>query len=146
MSNEPVSVTTRARSVHVLHGVLLAGLSHSLLSLKKCLAVLVELKSGDHAVRGMDGDLMLLSITLLSDDFLNVDAPSSAVDGLHLTLSAFVGTAHDLDLVTLSHGNRSNVVLLFKICRQVTAHELSSDAGRSGEVCLPGLSTLARNA
>ena len=89
---------------------------------------------------------MLLSITLLSDDFLNVDAPSSAVDGLHLTFSTLVGTAHDLNLITLSDGDGTDVVLLFKICRQVTAHELSSDAGRSGEVCLSGLSTLARNA
>ena len=133
------------QSVHVLHSMLLGGLGNSLLSLKKCLAVLVELECGDHAVRWVDWDLMLLSITLLSDDFLNVDAPSSAVDGEHLAFSALVGSAHNLDNVALSNWDRSHVVLLLKICRQVTAQELSSDAGRSGEVCLPGLSALARH-
>ena len=133
-------------SIHVLHGVFRAGLSDSLLSLKKCLTVLIELECADHAVRWVDWDLMLLTITLLSDDFLNVDTPSSTVDGLYLTFSTLVSSTHDLDLVTLSHGDGSNIVLLFKICRQVTAQHLSSDAGRSGEVCLSGLSTLARYA
>ena len=133
-------------SVHVLHGVFLARLSDSLLSLKKCLAVLIELECANHAVRWVDWDLMLLTITLLSDDFLNVDTPSSTVDCLNFTFSSFVSSTHDLDLITLSHGDGSNIVLLFKICRQVTAHKLSSNAGRSGEVCLSGLSTLARYA
>lgn len=54
--------------------------------------------------------------------------PSLAVDGLNLAFSAFVGSAHDFDGVTLANRDRAHVVLGPQILTQVTTHDLSSDA------------------
>jgi len=93
--------------------VLVLGHNNSLLALKHGLAVLVELERGDDDVGGVDRELDLLGVSLFPHDFLNVDAPSSAVDGNDLTFTALVGATHDLDLITLAHGDGANFVLLF---------------------------------
>ena len=100
-----------ARSVHLGHLLVLVS-SDSLLSFEEGLAVLVELERGDKNIGSVDGELSLLSVGLLLHTFLNVEAPTSAVHGLDLTVTVLEGSTHDLDLVTLPHGDGSHVVLL----------------------------------
>ena len=83
--------------------VLLLG--DSLLSLKECLSVLVELELSDQDVAGVNGDLGLLSVGLLSDDLFDVEAPLLSVDSLDLAFSSLLGSTHDLDSVALADGN-----------------------------------------
>ena len=84
----------------------------SLLSLEEVLAVSILLERGDKAVGSGDGDLSLLTVGLLLNDFLNVEASSSAVDRGDFTFTALVAAAHDLDLVTLSDWDASHTVLV----------------------------------
>ena len=59
-----------------------------------------------------------------------------------LALSALVLSSHNQDLVVLSDGERSGGVLLSELLAQRRRHDLSLEAGRSGEVSLPGLSSV----
>ena len=105
--------------------VLLLG--DSLLSLKECLSVLVELELSDQDVAGVNGDLGLLSVGLLSDDLFDVEAPLLSVDSLDLALTTLAASAHDLHGVTLADGDCAHVVLSAEFLVQVAAHDLSSD-------------------
>ena len=69
----------------------------------------------------------LLTVGLLSDDFLDVESPSLSVDSLDLALSALEGAAHDLHGVTLADGDGADLVLGSELLAQVTTHDLSSD-------------------
>ena len=134
-------------SVHLAHLlVLVLGGDGSLLAFKEGLAVLVELEGGDGAVGRVDGNVSLLSVQLFLDDFLNVDASTSAVHSGNLTLTALEGTSEDLDGVTLAHGDGAHGVLLLKVLGKVAGHHNATDAGGGGEVSLAGLSTLAGHA
>ena len=97
----------------------------------------------------MNWDLDLLAVLLVSNNLLNVDAPSSSVHGQHLAglaLDSAVGTsALDHNDVSLSHWDGSGFVFVSKFLAQVAAHDLSSDAAGGGEVSLSGLSSLAGN-
>ena len=114
-------VKLRLRSVLLVNlRVLLVGAS--LLALEDLLAVGVELKGGDSDVAWVDGDLSLLTVGLLLNDFLNVNASASAVDGVDLALDVLVGAVHDADLVVLAHGEGSHLVLVLQVLGQVRAH------------------------
>jgi hypothetical protein len=102
-------------SVHLVNLLVLIISDLAVLSLEGGLAGLVELKSGDHAVAGVDGKLCLLTVDLLLNDFLNVNASASAVDGLDLTFGLLLATNHDLDLVTLADGEGTNIVLVLEV-------------------------------
>ena len=85
----------------------------------------------------------VLTVGLIFDDLFDVEGPFLSVDGLDLALSALELTAHDLDGVTLTDGDRADFVLGLQFLAQVAAHDLSPDVGGGREVGLPGLSTLA---
>lgn len=75
-----------------------------------------------------------------------MEAPALAVDSGDLALAALEGATHDLDGVAFADGDASHVVLGSQFLIQVAAHDLSPDAGGSGEVRLPRLSALAGHA
>jgi len=138
---------TVVHSVHLAHLlVLVLGGSRSLLALKKGLAVLVKLEGNDGAVAGVDWDIGLLSVELLLDDFLNVNASASTVHGGDLAFTALVGASEDLDRVALTDGNGTDRVLVLEVLVEVAGHHDTADTGGGGEVSLAGLSTLAGHA
>ena len=101
------------QSVQTFHVVLiLAGL---LLPGEESLAVLVQSKGSDNTVGRMDWDVCLLTIGLLFDDFLNVNAPFSAVNFSNLAFTVLVGSTHDLNSVSMANGNAANIVLLSEL-------------------------------
>ena len=128
-------------SVHLIYLVL--AVSVSLLTLKDSLAVLVETESGDLHVGGVDGDVGLLSVRLLFNEFLNVNAPSAPVNFSDFALAVLVGATHDLDRVSVPHWDRASQVLLGQFFAELGRHHLSTDGGGGSEVRLAGLSTLA---
>ena len=103
----------------------------------------------DFAVGGVDWDLHLRAVLFVSDNFLNVDAPSSSVNGKDLAdltfNTVFGGTCFDVDSVAHSDWDRSAIILSAKLFAQSAAHHLSSDAAWSGEVSLSRLSSLTGN-
>ena len=54
-----------------------------------------------------------LTVGLLSGDLLNVNAPLLSVAGNNLAFSAFEGSTHDFDCVTLADGNSTDLILGF---------------------------------
>ena len=90
-------------SVHVLHLVLVVGIS--LLTSEEVFTVLVKSQVGHLNVGGMDGDLGLLSVHLLLDEFLNVNAPFAAVNFSDLTLTVLQRPANDLHSVAITNGD-----------------------------------------
>ena len=86
-----------------------------LLLVEDGLSVLVQLESSDNAVAGVNGDLGLLTVGLLSHDFLNVNASASAVDSLDLAFTRLEVAAHNLDLIALADGDGTHLVLILKI-------------------------------
>jgi len=124
-------------SVHLAHLLVLVLLGVLLLLLvEDSLAVLVQLESSDNAVAGVNGDLGLLTVGLLSHDFLNVNASASAVNSLDLALTRLKVATHNLDLVTLADGNGADLILVHKVLREVGGHHNSADAAGSSEVRL----------
>lgn len=96
----------RQRSVHLAHLLVLVLLGVLLLLLvKNGLSVLVKLEGGDDTVAGVDGDLGLLTVGLLSYDFLNVNASASAVDSLDLAFTRLEVASNNLNLVSLADGD-----------------------------------------
>ena len=65
------------------------SLGRSVLSGEEGFSRFIEFQLGDFAVGWVNWDLNLLSVLLISDDLLNVDAPSSSIDGENLTSLAF---------------------------------------------------------
>ena len=78
-----------------------------------------------------------LTVSLLLDDFLDVDAPFLPVNAEDLAFSALEGATHNLDGVTLSHGHCSDFVPGLEVLADVAAHDLSALTGRCGKVSLP---------
>ena len=135
--------SSSSRSVHFVNLLVLIVGNLAVLVLKGGLAALVELKSGDHAVAGVDGELGLLTVLLLLNDFLNVNASASAVDGLNLTLGVLLVTNDNLDLVALADGEGADIVLVDKVLGEPAAHHDSTDTAGGGEIGLSRLSALA---
>ena len=74
---------TIARSV--LGSCASTGLVGSVLSLKEGFSRFVKFELSNFAVGWVDWDLHLRAVLLGDDDFLDVDAPSSSVDGEDLS-------------------------------------------------------------
>ena len=125
------------------------GLVGSVLSTKESLSGLVKLKLGDFAVGWVNWDWHLGAVLLVSDNLLNMDAPSSSVNGEDLSgftfNSVFLGSSLDENGVSLSHWDGSAVPLASEFLAQMAGHHLSSDGAWSSEVSLSGLSSLAGN-
>ena len=87
----------------------------SILSCEEFLSRFVKFQLGDFTVRWVDWDLDLGAVLLVSDDLLNMDAPSSSVYGedfSDLTFDSVLNTSgFDLNGVALSDWKRSAVVL-----------------------------------
>ena len=127
-------------SVHLSNLVLVA--SGSLLAIEECLAVLVETQVGHNAVAGVDGDLSLLSVRLLLDELLNVDAPFAAVNFSDFALTILVGSADNLDGVTVANRDGAGLILSGKFFAQLGRHHSPTEGGGCGEVGLARLSAL----
>ena len=112
----------------------------SVLSSKKLLSGLIDFQLSDFTVGGVDGNGDLLSVLLISNDLLDVDAPLSSVNSKDLSGLAFDSTVDTASLdkngVSLSYWNRSGIVLGSEFLTQVAAHHLSSNGARGGEVSL----------
>ena len=130
-----------ARSVHFLHLVLVTSVS--LLASEEGLAVLIETEVSDLHVAGVDGELGLLTIRLLSDEFLNVDAPFAAVNFSDFAFAILVRPTDNLDIVSVADGDGARLVLGSQVFAQLGRHHLSTEGGWGSEVCLAGLSSLA---
>ena len=117
--------------------------SISLLTGEESLTVLVKSEVGDLAVGGVDGDLGLLSVHLLLDEFLNVDAPSATVDLSDLTFAVLVGSSDNLDGVTITDGDGTGLILLGELFAELGRHHSASQGRGCGEVSLSRLSALA---
>ena len=125
LSTDPVRLTKGEMtcSVHLAHLLMLVlGCEGSLLALEESLAVLVKLQSGDNAVRGVDGDVRLLSVGLLLDELLNVDAPLATVNFSDFALTVLVGPTDDFDGVAITNGNRAGLVLRGQLFAQLGGH------------------------
>ena len=131
-------------SVHLFHLVLVTSVS--LLAGEESLAVLIETKGGNDNVGGVDGDLGLLSVGLLLDEFLNVNAPFAAINFSDFALTVLVGSTHDLDSVSVADGDGAALVLAGELLGEVGRHDSSAERRGCGEVCLTGLSALGGHA
>ena len=115
----------------------------SLLTSEEILAVLVKSEVGNLDVGGVDGDLGLLSVHLLFDEFLNVNTPSTAVNFSDFAFTVLVGSTNNLDSVTIANWDRSGLILGGELLAELSGHHSSADRRGSGEVCLSRLSALA---
>ena len=95
-------------SVHLV-GTLDTSLVGSVLSGEEGLSRFIKFQLSDFAVRWVDWHLNGVATSLVPDDLLNVDAPSSSVNGDNLTvgtLSSVLGaSSENLHGVALSHWN-----------------------------------------
>lgn len=136
-----------ARSVHLVGagGTLVV----SVLSGEEDLSRLVNGELGDLAVRRVNRNVSRLAVLAFLGQLIDVDAPSSSVDGHDLAdgtkTTLLLAASSDLNNVVLADGNRAALVLVLKVLVESAAHELSADAARGGEVSLSGLSSRAGN-
>lgn len=106
------------------------------LALKKVLAILVHVKLGDDDVAGADADGHSLAVNLLTGDAVDVDNPLAAVHLDDLTLTTFVGSADDQDLVVDADGHGTSVVLDAQLLGKGSAHHDAAGMRGSTEVSL----------
>ena len=118
----------------------------SALSGQQSFSRFVNFQLGDFTVGSIDWNLHLGTVLLGGNNLLDVDAPSSSVDGEDLSSLASHTVLHrasvNSDSVSLSNWNCSCVPLGLEILAQSATHDLSSDAAWCGEVSLSGLSSL----
>ena len=92
--------------------MLFLGTTGSLLAGEDSLAVLVKSKCSDDDVGWVNWEVGLLTVSLFLHDFLNVDAPLSAVDFSYFAFTVLVGSTHDFDGVTVANGDAADIVFL----------------------------------
>ena len=123
-----------------VHLISLTSFVRSVLSSKDGFSRFVKLQLSDFAVGWVNWDWHLRAVLLVSNNFLNMDAPSSSVDGQDLTSlsfnSTFFRSAFNENSVALSYWNRFAVIFGLKFFAQSAAHHLSSHAAWGGEVSL----------
>ena len=101
-------------SVKLLHLlVLVLSIGLSLFASKNFLAIFIKSQGSDLEVGCVKRYLSLLAVDFLLNQFLNVDAPAAAVHSLNFARTTFVGSAHNLDSITLAYWNGTHVVFLF---------------------------------
>ena len=137
-------VSRCTRSVHLVKLLVLVLSGNALLLFEDAFAVFIKLESGDHAVGWVDGDLGLLTVRLLFNDFLNVNASASAVHGLDFAFLTLEVADDDLDLVTFADGDGAHFILGFQFSGEVSAHHNTTHAAGGSEIGLSRLSALAR--
>ena len=86
------------------------------------------------------------TVGLFSGKFLDMDAPFLTVDSCDFSFSVLEGSSHDLDGITLTDGNRADIVSGFQILSQVATHDLSSNVWWCWEMSLSWLSSLTWDA
>ena len=93
--------------------------------------------------------MYLRAVLLVSDDFLDMDTPSSSVNGHYLALlvfdSVFNTAFKNFDGISHSNWKRSAIILGAELFAQSATHHSSSDAAWSCEMGLSRLSSLAGN-
>ena len=92
--------------------MLFLGTTGSLLAGEDSLAVLVKSKCSDDNVGWVNWEVGLLTVSLFLHDFLNVDAPLSAVDFSYFAFTVLVGSTHDFDGATVANGDAADIVFL----------------------------------
>ena len=86
-------------------------------------SVLGQEQLGDSDVRGLNGDLDDASLLGLFLDLLDIETPSSSIDGLDFARCPLVGPSEDFDDVVSSDGERLDSVFLLELFAQRTAHK-----------------------
>ena len=99
--------------------MLFLGTAGSLLAGEDSLAVLVKSKRSDDHVGGVDWEVGLLAVGLFLHDFLNVDAPLSAVNLNDLAFFACLFTALDLDGISVADWNTARLIFASKLFAQM---------------------------
>ena len=134
ITSSPFEHTHSVHLVNLL--VLVLGVLAALLLFEDSLAVLIKLKSSDDTVAWVDWNVGLLTVGLLLNDFLNVNASASAVDRVDFAFVVTEAADHDLDLVALADWDGADLVLVTELAGKVAAHHDSADAAWGGEVGL----------
>ena len=123
-----------------------SGLGSSVLFDEEGFSRFIKFKLGDFNVGWVDWDWHLGTILLVSNNLINVDAPSSSVDGGDLSGFTFntslFGSALDKNSVSLSNWDRFAIILGSEFLAQWSAHHLSSETAWGSEVSLSRLSSL----
>ena len=96
-------------------------------SVKDGLSVLVNLQFVDDDFGWVDSDGDGHTISLVTSKFLNVNHVFPSVNLNNFSVFAFVSSSGDNNLVVLSNGHGSNVVLLAELTGQRSTHDHSSD-------------------
>jgi len=99
----------------------------SVLPLKDCPPVGIQLDGGDNDVARVDSDGGGGTVGLVPLDTVDVNNPFLAVDLGDLALTAFVLSADNADLVIFANGQRAAVVLATELLREGRRHDLAAD-------------------
>ena len=94
----------------------------------------------------MDGNLGLLSVHLLFDELLDVDAPLATVYLSHLSFTILEGSTNNFDGVSITNWDRAGLILCSKFFAELSGHHSSARGRGGGEICLARLSSLTANA
>ena len=94
----------------------------------------------------MEGDLGLLTVRLLLQQLLDVDAPSATVHLRDLALKTLAGASDNLHGVAMADGDAAGQPLGRELLAQLGRHELAADGRGGREVGLAQLSALAGHA
>jgi len=132
-----------------LHGGVLSGVFLGVLllqdvlslSLQQILSVLVQFQINNLDIGRMDRHIDILTVGLISGQFLDKDRVLLSVNLSDLSLVALESTAHDHNFIILTDRHGSDIVLGLQFSGQMSSHQLSSEMGRSSENCLSALSS-----
>ena len=140
MMMTPLGSLAGDRDRSVLGGSAGTSLVGSVLPGEEGLSRLVKLQLGDLTVGGVDWNGDLGTVLLISDNLLDVDAPSSSVNSEDLAGfaldSVLLGASLNENGVSLSNWNRSAVPLASELLTQMAGHQFSSNAAWGAEVSL----------
>lgn len=87
----------------------------SVFASKNRLTIFVQLKFRDDAIRRLNANIHLGTICLVPRDSFNMDYELPTVTGRNFALAILVYTANDHDLIILTNGDRSDVVLRLQL-------------------------------
>ncbi len=104
-----------------------------------------QFEFGENAVGSVDRDSYGSSVFSVLEYLLDVEAPSSSVDGGDFTFGSLEPSSYDLHGIVSSDWKGSYSVLLFQFVRNVSTHKFVSEVGRSVEMGYSGFSSRAGN-
>ena len=99
----------------------------SVLSVKDCLSVFVNLQFVDDDLGWVNSNGNGDTVGLVTSKLLNVNDILATVNLDDLSVFSLVSSSGDCDFIILSDGDRSNMVFLSELCGQRSTHDDSSD-------------------